>query len=74
VIKELKVILKLKCNQCQNEMITDCGVSVEADTYGLRIFKKSKGLFNKVSGKPKASACPIFGYLAFYIENFKEFK
>ena len=74
MIKELKVVLKLKCNQCQSEMITDCGVSVEADTYGLRIFKKSKGLFNKVSGKPKASVCPNCGYLAFYIENFKEFK
>ena len=55
-------------------MVTDCSVSVEADTYGLRIFKKSKGLFNKVSGKPKGSVCPNCGYVAFYIDNYKDFK
>ena len=50
-------------------MVTDCGVSVEADMYGLRIFKKSKGLFNKVFGKTKASACPNCGYVAFNIKE-----
>ncbi|HSO56697.1 MAG TPA: hypothetical protein VLQ66_00545 [Paenisporosarcina sp.] len=37
----------MKCNQCQSEMVADCGVEVEGDLAGLKIFKKSKGLFNK---------------------------
>ena len=60
------MVLKLKCNQCQSEMVTDCGVNVEGDLAGLKIFKKSKGLFNKVSGKSKASVCPSCGYVQFY--------
>lgn len=55
-------------------MVTDCGVNVEGVMYGIKIFKKSKGLFNKVSEKPKASVCPNCGYVAFYIDNYKKFK
>jgi len=55
-------------------MVTDCGVNVEGVMYGIKIFKKSKGLFNKVSEKPKACVCPNCGYVAFYIDNYKKFK
>jgi hypothetical protein len=53
--------IKMKCYQC------------EADTYGIRISKKGKGLFNKVSAKPKAAVCPNCGYVALYIDEHKEF-
>lgn len=55
-------------------MMKDCGVNVEGGMYGIKIFKKSKGLFNKVSDKTKAAVCPNCGYVALYIENYKQFK
>lgn len=64
----------MKCNQCQIEMIKDCGVNVEGVMYGIKIFKKNKGLFSKVSEKIKASVCPTCGYVALYIDNYKKFK
>ncbi|WP_035446095.1 hypothetical protein [Bacillus sp. UNC41MFS5] len=63
----------MKCNQCQNEMIKDCKVNVEFDTSGIRISKKGKGFFNKVSAKAKAAVCSNCGYVAFYIDEYKEF-
>jgi hypothetical protein len=62
----------MKCNQCQNEMTKDCKVIVEYDSSGIRISKKGKGLFNKVSAKTKAAVCTNFGYVAFYIDDYKE--
>ncbi|QHA92225.1 hypothetical protein [Bacillus sp. N1-1] len=50
-----------------------CQYQCEADTYGIRISKKGKGLFNKVSAKPKAAVCPNCGYVALYIDEHKEF-
>ncbi len=38
----------------------------------LRLAKR-KGLFNSVSSYPKASVCPNCGYVAFYIDNFRDF-
>lgn len=70
----MKVVLKLICSQCQSEMIKDCEVKVEGAMYSIKIFKKKKGLFKKASEKPKASVCPNCGYVAFYIDNYKEFK
>lgn len=64
----------MKCVHCQTEMVKDCGVSVEGGMYGIKVFKKNKGLFNKVSEKPKAAVCPNCGYVALYIENFQQFK
>ena len=66
--------MKRICNQCQTEMIDDCKVTVEGDISGIKITQKGKGLFNKVSAKPKASVCPNCGFVALYIDNFKEFK
>ncbi|TXC81591.1 nucleic acid-binding protein [Metabacillus litoralis] len=63
----------MKCNQCQNEMIKDCNVNVEGGMYGIKISKKVKGLFNKVSAKPKAAVCSNCGYVAFYIDEYNEF-
>ncbi|WHY88157.1 nucleic acid-binding protein [Neobacillus novalis] len=63
----------MKCNQCQNEMVKDCNINVEFDTLGITIRKKGKGLFNKVSAKPKAAVCSNCGYVAFYIDEYKEF-
>ena len=64
----------MKCNQCQNEMVKDCNVNVEYDISGISISKKKgKGLFNKVSAKPKAAVCSNCGYVAFYIDEYKEF-
>jgi hypothetical protein len=55
-------------------MVKDCKVTVEEGVlYGLKI-KKKKGLFSKVSAKPKAAICPICVYVALYIENYKGFK
>jgi hypothetical protein len=55
-------------------MVKDCKVTVEEGVlYGLKR-KKKKGLFSKVSAKPKAAICPICGYVALYIENYKGFK
>ena len=55
-------------------MVKDCGVFVDGGIDGIYIFKKRKGLFNKVYEKTKASVCPNCGYVAFYIDNYKEFK
>jgi len=64
----------MKCIQCQNEMIQDCNVNVEYDLSGITITrKKGKGLFNKVSAKTKAAVCSNCGYVAFYIDKYKEF-
>ena len=64
----------MKCNQCQNEMVKDCNVNVDYDISGIRISKKKgKGLFNKVSAISKAAVCSNCGYVAFYIDEYKEF-
>ena len=65
--------MKRVCHQCQTEMIEDCKVNVEGGMYGIKISQKGKGIFNRVSAKPKASVCPNCGYVAFYIEEFREF-
>ena len=54
-------------------MIEDCKVNVESGVYGIKISQKGKGIFNSVSAKPKASVCPNCGYVAFYIDEFREF-
>ncbi|MEH7249354.1 nucleic acid-binding protein [Neobacillus niacini] len=64
----------MKCVHCQTEMIGDCQVKVEGAMYGLKISKKGKGLFNNVSAKPKAAVCPTCGYVAFYVDEYEEFK
>ncbi|MFP7296962.1 hypothetical protein [Neobacillus niacini] len=63
----------MKCNQCQYEMTKDCKVNVEYDTPGIRISKKWKGSSNKVSAKTKAAVCSNCGYVALYIDEYKEF-
>lgn len=63
----------MKCNHCQNEMIKDCKVNVEGDLSGIKISKKAKGLFNKVSAKTKAAVCSNCGYVAFYVDEYKDF-
>ncbi len=65
--------MRMQCNQCQKEMIEECKVNVEGGMYGIKISKKGKGLFNNVSAKPKAAVCPSCGYVAFYIDEYKEF-
>lgn len=60
------------CNKCQTEMIADCKVTVEGGMYGIKISQKRKGLFNNVPAKPKASVCPNCGYVAIYIDEFKQ--
>ena len=59
------------CNQCQTEMIDDCKVNVQGGMYGIKVSQK-KGLFSS-SANPKASVCPNCGYVAFYIDEFREF-
>ncbi|MBP2243074.1 hypothetical protein J2Z40_003662 [Cytobacillus eiseniae] len=66
--------MKKTCIQCQTEMIDDCKVTVEGDTPGMIISQKRKGSFNHVSAKTKASVCPNCGFVALYIDEFKEFK
>ena len=63
----------MKCNQCQNEMIKDCNVNIEGDFCGIKISKKGKGLFKKVSAKAKAAVCSHCGYVAFYVDEYKDF-
>ncbi|MCM3387858.1 nucleic acid-binding protein [Ureibacillus chungkukjangi] len=63
----------MNCNHCQSELIKNCEVNVEGGLYGVKIIKKKKGLFNNVSEKTKAAVCPSCGYVAFYIDNYKEF-
>ncbi|WP_342614676.1 nucleic acid-binding protein [Peribacillus frigoritolerans] len=64
--------MKRICNQCQTEMINDCKVNVQGGMNGIKISQK-KGIFNSVSANPKASVCPNCGYVAFYIDEFREF-
>ncbi|WP_313890924.1 nucleic acid-binding protein [Psychrobacillus sp.] len=66
--------MRMKCNQCQSEMIADCRVNVEGARYGIKIIKKGKGLFSNVSAKPKAAVCPNCGYVSFYIDEYEQFK
>jgi len=66
--------MKRVCNQCQTEMVEDCKVNVERGMYGIKIIQKGKGIFNNVSAKTKAAVCPNCGYVAFYIDEFKEFR
>jgi hypothetical protein len=53
-------------------MIDDCKVNVQGGMYGLKISRK-KGLFTSVSANPKAFVCPNCGYVALYIDEFREF-
>jgi ssDNA-binding Zn-finger/Zn-ribbon topoisomerase 1 len=64
----------MKCNQCQTEMVGDCQVRVEGDLSGIKISKKGKGFFKKVTAKTKAAVCPKCGFLSFYVEDYKDFK
>ncbi|KWW15454.1 MULTISPECIES: hypothetical protein [Peribacillus] len=64
--------MKRLCTHCHADMIEDCQVNVQGGMNGLKIIKKL-GLFRSVSAKPKASVCPICGYVALYIEDFSEF-
>ena len=66
--------MKRICNQCQTEMIEECKVTVEGDLSGIKISQKGKGLFNNISAKTKAAVCPDCGNIAFYIDEYKEFK
>lgn len=63
----------MKCSQCQTEMVGDCKVNVEGELNGIKISKKGTGFFNKVSAKTKAAVCPNCGYIAFYVDEYKEF-
>ena len=64
--------MKRICTQCQTEMIDDCKENVQGGMNGIKISQK-KGLFNSVSAIPKVSVCPNCGYVAFYIDEFREF-
>ncbi|WP_246943530.1 nucleic acid-binding protein [Bacillus pinisoli] len=64
----------MKCHQCQTEMVRDCNVTVEGGMYGIKISKKRKGLFNKVSAKTKAAVCSSCGYVALYIDEYNDFR
>ncbi|MDT9025830.1 nucleic acid-binding protein [Rossellomorea yichunensis] len=64
----------MECTHCKSEMVKGCNVNVEGVMYGIMISKKRKGLFNKVSEKPKAAVCSNCGYVAFYIDDFKQFR
>jgi uncharacterized protein (DUF2225 family) len=61
---------KMKCNQCQTDMIKDCDVDTG---YGIKIKKKKKGFLNIASAVPNAAVCPNCGYVAFYIDEYREF-
>ncbi len=54
-------------------MIKGCKVNVEGGMYGIKISKKGNGLFNNVSAKTKAAVCSNCGFVAFYIDKYKEF-
>lgn len=64
----------MECIHCKNEMVKGCNVNVEGVMYGIKISKKRKGLFNKVSAKPKVAVCSNCGYVAFYIDDHKQFR
>ncbi|MGM0828822.1 MAG: nucleic acid-binding protein [Bacillota bacterium] len=55
-------------------MVKGCNVNVEGVMCGIKISKKRKGLFNKVSAKPKAAVCSNCGYVSFYIDDYKQFR
>ncbi|MHA6252426.1 hypothetical protein [Oceanobacillus sp. CAU 1775] len=63
----------MKCHQCQNEMTVDCDINVDGGLYGITISKKKKGLFKRVSAKPKAAVCSNCGYVSFYVNEYREF-
>lgn len=67
-------ILKRICQQCHAEMVNDCAVTVQGGMYGIKISRKGNGLFNKASAIPKAAVCPNCGGVAFYIDEYKQFK
>lgn len=54
-------------------MIEDCSVNVEGAAYGIKITQKRKGIFNNISAKSKAAVCPNCGYVALYVDGFREF-
>ncbi len=66
--------MKKICNNCQSEMIGDCSVKVEDGAFSFKITQKGKGFFNNVSAVPKAAICPNCGNVAFYVEEYKQFK
>lgn len=61
------------CAQCQNEMIDNNKVTVEGGVYRIKISRKGRGFFGKKSAKPKASICPKCGYVALYIDEYRQF-
>lgn len=62
------------CSQCQNEMVTDCDVTVQGGLYGIKVSKKRKGFLNNVSAKPKAAVCSDCGHVSFYIDEYEDFR
>ena len=66
--------MKKICHQCQTEMIEDCKVTVEGAMYGIKISQKRKGIFKRTSAIPRAAVCPSCGYVALYIDEYREFK
>ena len=66
--------MKRICNQCLTEMIEGCKVTVEGDLNRIKISQKGKGFFNNISALAKASVCTSCGYVAFYVDEYKEFK
>ena len=61
--------MRMKCNQCQSEMIEECKVNIQGRIYRMKISKKAKRLFDNVSVKPKAVGCPNCDYVAFYMNE-----
>ena len=65
--------MKRICAQCKVEMIENCEVRVEFNTYNIKVIKKREGLFNNSSDTVKSAICSNCGNVLLYIDNYKKF-
>ena len=56
-----------KCIRCQNEMVENLDIKVDAQGYGIKITKK--GVFGNTIQKPKVAVCPYCGEVSLYLED-----
>lgn len=56
-----------KCIRCQNEMMENLDIKVDAQGFGIKITRK--GVFGDTIQKPKVAVCPHCGEVSLYLAD-----
>lgn len=66
--------MKRICSQCKTEMTAKCYVNINGSPFQeVRIRKQGDGIFDSSSVELKAVVCTNCGYVALYVDEFKNF-